>query len=111
MSVRAIDVAFEHLTDHKEGLPFKELWAAVREQLGYDDKLAARKMSQFYTDLSLDGRFVDLENNTWNLKVNCRYDEVAVKEEEYIDSEESEEEQEIDFEEDVEEVEEDQIEY
>ncbi len=91
MSVRAIDVAYNLLLDHKEGMPFKELWAEVKNEMGYDDKMASKKISQFYTNLSLDGRFVNLESNFWNLKTYCKYDEVAVSEEELQDNDDTEE--------------------
>ncbi len=91
MSVRAIDVAYNLLLDHKEGMPFKELWAEVKSEMGYDDKMASKKISQFYTNLSLDGRFVNLESNFWNLKTYCKYDEVAVSEEELQDNDDTEE--------------------
>lgn len=94
MSLRAIDVAYNTLLEEKNGLSFKVLWSTVRNELGYDDKMALKKQSQFYTDLSLDGRFIGLEGNIWNLKIHCKYDDVAVKEEEYEDVEDPEEEEE-----------------
>ncbi len=94
MSLRAIDVAYDTLLEEKAGLSFKALWAHVREVLGYDDKMALRKQSQFYTDLSLDGRFIGLEGNVWNLKIHCKYDDVAVKEEEYEDIDDQDDEEE-----------------
>ena len=93
MSLRATDIAFEFLKNNKDAIPFKDLWEGVKTELGYDEVMAKRKKSQFYTDLSLDGRFVSLENNTWNLKTHCKYDDVAVKEEEYEDDADDEDEE------------------
>lgn len=107
MSLRAIDVAYNILLEERNGLTFKSLWAKVKETLGYDEKMALRKQSQFYTDLSLDGRFVSLAENVWNLKIHCKYDDVAVKEEEYEDSEDVDDEEELDENEYVEPSEED----
>jgi DNA-directed RNA polymerase subunit delta len=103
MSIRAIDVAYNCLLNQKEGMTFKELWAVVKEQLGYDDVVAGKKVSQFYTNLSLDGRFASLENNVWNLKVHCKYNDVAVKDEDFEEPEEEEDEDSLEDEEDDEE--------
>ncbi len=91
MSIRAIDVAYNCLLNQKDGMTFKDLWAVVREQLGYTDVIANKKVSQFYTNLSLDGRFASLENNVWNLKSHCKYTDVAVREEDLEEPEEEEE--------------------
>jgi len=91
IGVRAVDVAYDLLKEIKEGMPFKELWSQVKTKLNYSEAMASKKVSQFYTDLSLDGRFVALENNVWNLKIHCKYDEVAVREEELVDADDDDE--------------------
>ena len=80
LNTTAVDVAYNLLLNCKEGMAFKDLWQKVVNEMGYDEKIASRKISQFYTNLSLDGRFINLENNYWNLKMHCKYDEVAIKE-------------------------------
>jgi len=101
MSVRAIDIAYNCLENNKNGLPFKDLWNEIVKKLGYDEVLATKKISQFYTNLTLDGRFVTLGDNVWNLKSQCKYDDIAVKEEYLEDDseEENEEESEEEYEE------------
>lgn len=100
LSVRAIDVAYNLLQDCKDGMSFKDLWEKVKTEMGYDDKMASKKISQFYTTLSLDGRFVNLDNNFWNLKTHCKYDDVAVTDEDLQDNEEVDEEVDEDYQED-----------
>ena len=108
MSIRAIDVAYNCLLNQKDGMTFKDLWAVVRDQLGYSETIANKKVSQFYTNLSLDGRFASLENNIWNLKSHCKYNDVAVREEDFEESEEDEEDEEIEEEEEETEAAEDE---
>ena len=110
MSIRAVDVAYDCLQANKEGMSFKELWSNVKSQLGYGELAASRKISQFYTNLTLDGRFVELEDHTWNLKANCRYDKLAAIAEEYQE-EETEEEEAEESEETEQEAEESEDEY
>ncbi len=88
MSLKAIDIAYNKLLSAKEGLSFKELWTSISDELGYEGKISSRKKSQFYTDLTLDGRFVMLENNVWNLKSRCKYQQVEIDEDEDDDYDE-----------------------
>ena len=113
MSLKAIDIAYNKLLNAKEGMSFKELWISVNDELGYDGKIASRKKSQFYTDLTLDGRFIMLENNVWNLKSRYKYQQVEVKEDEYeeIEDYDDEDEDEFDDEEDEDEEENEEDEY
>lgn len=112
MSLKAIDIAYNKLLNAKEGMSFKELWISVSDELGYDGKIASRKKSQFYTDLTLDGRFIMLENNVWNLKSRCKYQQVEVKEDEFDDEDyDDEDEDEFDDEEDEDEEENEEDEY
>ncbi|MDI9540741.1 MAG: DNA-directed RNA polymerase subunit delta [Bacillota bacterium] len=107
MSLKAVDMAYNLLLNTKEGMSFKELWTNINNKFGYDEKIASRKKSQFYTNLTLDGRFVMLENNVWNLKSRCRYQEIEVKDDdEYEESEDYDEEDEEEFDEDEEDEEE-----
>ena len=108
LNTTAVDVAYNLLLNCKEGMAFKDLWQKVVNEMGYDEKIASRKISQFYTNLSLDGRFINLENNYWNLKMHCKYDEVAIKEDELQDGDESDEEIDDDYTEEEEVIEEDE---
>lgn len=109
MNTTAVDVAYNILLEQKEGMPFKDLWQKVVAIMGYDEKMASRKMSQFYTNLSLDGRFINLENNYWNLKIHCKYDEVAVKEEELQEPDDMDDEIDEDYSEEEEIIEEEEF--
>lgn len=90
MSVRTLDVAYDYLKSHKGSVSFRDLWKVVKEQMGYDDNKAQHKISQFYTDLSLDGRFTSLENNEWDLKSKHRFDEVVIDTESLMDDDSDE---------------------
>ena len=76
-----VDLAYEVRTnlDAKEGKDFKpvsfgELLRKVGNLRGITDEneLIARA-SHFYTELTLDGRFVVRENNTWSLREHEKY--------------------------------------
>ena len=91
MSVRTIDVAYDHLKSQKHSVSFRDLWQVVREELGFDEKQSQKKISQFYTDLTLDGRFIALDNNEWDLKSNHKFDEVFIDTAELVDDDSDDE--------------------
>lgn len=90
MSVRTVDIAYDYLKQQNHSVSFKELWKVVIDQLHFDEKTAARKISRFYTDLTMDGRFATVENNDWDLKSHIRYQEINLQ-----DDEDNEDEDEI----------------
>ena len=69
-----VDVAYSVLKEMEEKISFKELYAKVTELIGLSEEEATNKMSMFYTNLSLDGRFAALKNGEWDLKERCVYD-------------------------------------
>ncbi len=93
MSVRTIDVAYDYLKAQKHSVSFRDLWQIVRTELGFNDVQAQKKISQFYTDLTLDGRFTSLENNVWDLKSNHKFDEVYIDTTTLVDEDPEEEEE------------------
>lgn len=73
-----IDIAYRILSEKKEPVSFKELWKEVTFELGLDAAKAAKKISLFYSDLSLDGRFVALKDNCWELKKRMKFEDVYI---------------------------------
>ena len=106
-----VDYAIEVLKERKkiEPMPFKDLWEGVNVKVENDvspeDKPLVRKeldtlIGRFYTNLSLDGRTINVLNNRWELRENLKYDDIhvdindAYSDDDYDDDEESEEEEE-----------------
>ena len=71
------NVAYDVLKEVNEKVAFNALWEAVCNRLGIegDDKL--NLISNFYTQLTLDGRFMFLDENYWDLRANHTYDEFS----------------------------------
>lgn len=95
------DIAFDILSTKTEPVSFKQLWKEVSETLRLEPSVAAKKMSQFYTNLSLDGRFVALKENNWELKKRMKFEDAFIDtssieidetdlDDEYIDEEDKE---------------------
>ena len=83
-----VDVAYSVLKEMEDKISFKELYAKVTELIGLSEEEATNKMSMFYTNLSLDGRFAALKNGEWDLKERCVYDDMDNEEKENKDDDE-----------------------
>lgn len=73
-----LDVAFDLLLSRQEAVSFKEIWEEVCRVQGYDDAYASHLIGQFYTNLSVDGRFVTLGENVWDLRLRHTFDKVHI---------------------------------
>lgn len=81
-----VDTAYDVLTKRYAEMgkkftpiPFSDLTLAVGEELGYEsDEELLKIASRFYTELTLDGRFVIKGNNTWVLREHELYANVHI---------------------------------
>ena len=73
-----LDLAYDYVVASKEQVSFKDLWAYVCKEAGLDEETASRKVSSFYTNLLLDGRFVTLGENQWDLRSRHTFDKVHI---------------------------------
>ena len=73
-----IEIAYEYVSGKKDSSSFKDIWAYVVEKAELTPEEAASKVSRFYTNLMLDGRFVTLGENEWDLRVRHTFDKVHI---------------------------------
>lgn len=73
-----LDVAFELVSRKKNPVVFSKLWEEVSQIQGLSEEEAKRRASKFYTALSLDGRFITLGDNTWDLRSRYTFDKVHI---------------------------------
>lgn len=73
-----LDHAFDYVSKSKEPVNFADMWKYIVEQAGLDEETAAQKLSRFYTNLMLDGRFVTLGENSWDLRERQTFDKVHI---------------------------------
>lgn len=76
-----IEHAYDFVSQQKNPVSFADIWNYIVEQseLGElsEDELAT-KAARFYTNLLLDGRFVNLGDNTWDLRSRHTFDKVHI---------------------------------
>lgn len=92
MKKAMIDVAYDLMKPKKKAMNFIKLWDEVCQINGYNEAQAEDRIAQFYSDLSLDDRFVNVGKNCWDLKERHTYKEVVINTEDIIIEEDSEEE-------------------
>ncbi|CCC77977.1 DNA-directed RNA polymerase subunit delta [Lactiplantibacillus plantarum] len=63
-----IEVAHAILSQHGDVMAFADLTNAVQSYLGKSDEEIRERLSQFYTDLNIDGSFISLGDNMWGLR-------------------------------------------
>lgn len=78
MGKSLLDYAYDFVSHSKGEVSFKDLWAYVCKEVGLSDEEALRKVSSFYTNLMLDGRFVTLGENMWDLRSRHTFDKVHI---------------------------------
>jgi DNA-directed RNA polymerase subunit delta len=89
-----LEVAYNLIVERKQPVSFKDIWERITKEI---TQATPERMSRFYTNLTLDGRFVALGGNMWDLRTNYTFKELyedirGV----FRDVEEVEEEKEID---------------
>ena len=78
MAKSLLDLAYDYISRSKDAVAFKDLWAYVCQESGLDEPTAAKKISPFYTNLKMDGRFVTLGDNTWDLRSRNTFDKTHI---------------------------------
>lgn len=92
-----LDYGYDVLLGKSEPVKFIDLFNEVISVSGLEltDEEKKRRMSKFYTQLSLDGRFITLTDNYWDLRARHVFEQVHLDmidaysdEDEEIDEEE-----------------------
>lgn len=78
MEKSLIELAFECVSASKDPIPFSKIWEYVKKESGMSDEEALKKAGQFYTNILLDGRMVNLGDNMWDLRERHTYDTVHI---------------------------------
>nr|WP_019243236.1 MULTISPECIES: DNA-directed RNA polymerase subunit delta [Bacillus] len=63
-----IELAYEILSEKKQALSFQEIINEIATVKGVKKEDLLQQLSQFYTDLNVDGRFSVAGENTWGIK-------------------------------------------
>ena len=75
MKKSMIEVAYGVLKENGGPMPFIEIYKKVSQEMGFTDAQFEDKISQFYSDLSIDGRFFSMPKNNWDLRSKHTFSE------------------------------------
>lgn len=78
MTKSKMDYAYEIIKENKGGISFENLWNEVAERVNLASIAKEDEISNFYTDLLLDGRFITLGENVWDLREDNSFDKVHI---------------------------------
>ncbi|WP_416325676.1 DNA-directed RNA polymerase subunit delta [[Eubacterium] hominis] len=92
MKKAMIDVAYDQLSTKKKPITFLKIWEEVCQIMGFTQAQEEDNIAQFYSDLSLDERFVCVGENKWDLRERHTYHEVVVDTDEILIDEDEEDE-------------------
>lgn len=73
-----LDVAFELMKKKKKEVDFSKLFKEVSEIKGFTEEEADRNESIFYTNITMDGRFITLGENRWDLRERHKFENVHI---------------------------------
>jgi DNA-directed RNA polymerase subunit delta len=90
-NISMLDEAFNILEKKNANITFTDLVDEIAKNLEMSDDEKKAHLGVFYTDLSLDGRFVALTDNTWDLRSRHIYDKVHINVNDVYSDVESEE--------------------
>lgn len=98
------DLAVLILKEKNKSLNTPSIFREICDLLGYTDEEFAEKIGDFYTSLTIDKRFVFLENNEWDLREKHAVELVVDDEEDDLEEDIEEEEEEEPIEEEEEDI-------
>ncbi len=73
-----VDVAYELMSKKKSAVNFYKLWEEVCQMKKFDDVQKDDKESLFYTNITLDGRFITVGENNWDLRSRHKFSDVHI---------------------------------
>ena len=93
MKKSKLDIAFSLLSKKKKPTPFIKLWDEISQIEALTPSQQEDQIAQFYSDLCLDSRFVNMGENKWDLKSRHTYNETVIDTADFLidDSDEVEE--------------------
>ncbi|PHA00346.1 DNA-directed RNA polymerase subunit delta [Bacillus pseudomycoides] len=71
-----IEAVHSLLGEKQQATTFHDLVQEIAQLLGLSEEQVAARIAQFYTDLNIDGRFINLGENRWGLRGWYPYEQI-----------------------------------
>lgn len=70
-----LDIAYDYIEKAGKEVNFTELWDYVTTAASMSEETANAKLPRFYSNLMIDGRFITLGKNIWDLRSRHTFQE------------------------------------
>lgn len=98
------DLTYQLLKENKKAMTTPDIFKNICELLDYSDEEYQTKIGDYYTSLTIDKRFILLDEGKWDVRDHHSVDLLVEEDEEDEEVEEITEEEEFDNEEELEDV-------
>lgn len=78
MGKQMLDIAYDVIKSHKRAVPFIKIWEKVCIEKNFTEQQKEDKVADFFSDMTLDDRFINVEGNKWDIKSRRKFDEVVI---------------------------------
>lgn len=78
MSKQNLDIAYDIISKHKNPVPFVKIWDKICAEKKFTETQKEDKVADFYSDMTLDDRFINVEGNKWDIKARCKFEDVVI---------------------------------
>ncbi|MCQ2800440.1 MAG: DNA-directed RNA polymerase subunit delta [Bacilli bacterium] len=78
MAKSLLDYAYDYVSVQSQESKFADIWAYCVQESGISKEEADSRVSRFYTNLMLDGRFVTVGDNKWDLRTRQKFEKVHI---------------------------------
>lgn len=86
-----LDIAFEIISGKTGPVDFYELYDEISVIKEFEEEEKKARKAGFYTDITLDGRFITTGENKWDLRSRHKYEEVHINMKDIYSDDETEE--------------------
>jgi DNA-directed RNA polymerase subunit delta len=78
MAKSLLDIAYDYISSLDNPCTFNDLWSHIVSEANLSNEESTNKVARFYTNLMLDGRFVFLGDNLWDLRTRQTFAKVHI---------------------------------
>ncbi|KRN49946.1 hypothetical protein IV49_GL000553 [Kandleria vitulina DSM 20405] len=73
-----VDLAYQIMQERTQPIDFYELWSIICEKKQFTEEEIDENESNFYTNITLDGRMITTGENRWDLRVRHKFEDVHI---------------------------------
>lgn len=90
--ISMVDLAYQIMQERTQPIDFYELWKIICEKKQFTEEEIDENESNFYTNITLDGRMITTGENRWDLRVRHKFEDVHIDMNDIYSEEETSEE-------------------